>query len=401
MNAARAAGVVVAAAVVVGLAGGAAAPEARQVYAPVWRQPVVEAVPCFLSAFLPPSDAEHCIAWTRRESAGPAFHADTGILLIGGSDKKLHALDAHEGKPLYAVPIPGALTTTPTLDGDAAFFGTDDGHVLRADVSSGKSRWDVVVDAEIEEPVVVDGDLVFAVTGADTLFALNKTTGEAAWSYKHPLPRGITLRGQSRPLVMTVATPEGPKRRVFIGHASGRLTILDRATGTVVDELNISGDDTFGDLDADPFEQNGHVVLASNTKGVMAIDPRTGAELWKTPEPGIVRLARGGNHMVVAAGPQKILGLDAKSGAIRWRFTFDKGSPTRLNVKGGRVQVGSDRSSLFVLDLFSGRPMQYIGSGLGFAADIELWNDMLFATTSAGDVIAYSNGWRGLVQAKR
>ena len=70
-------------------------------------------------------------------------------------------------------------------------------------------------------------------------------------------------------------------------------------------------------------------------------------------------------------------------------------------MQGGRVHVASDRSSLFVLDLFSGRPLQYVGSGLGFAADLELHQDMLFAMTSAGDLLAMSNAFRGLVQAGR
>ncbi len=382
----------------VALLCGAASPEARQVYAKIWRAQVVQGYPCFLSAFLPPSDNEHCISWTRRETAGPAFHPETGVVVVGGSDKMLHALDAHDGSLMWRVPTPGAVVSQPTLFDDGVFFGTDDGHVVRADVTSGRTRWDVVVDAEVDEPPVIDDDLVLVVTGADTLYALQRKTGEAAWSYKHPLPQGITLRGQSKPLVTVVPTSDGPKRRVFVGHASGRLTILDRDTGTVVDELNISGDAPFGDLDADPFVQNGHLVVASNTRGVLALDLQSGAELWRQPETGIVRLARGGNHMIVAAGAKKVLGLDARSGAIRWRFTFDRGAPTRIVVKGGRAHVGSDRGSLYILDLFSGRPLQYVGSGVGFAADPFLWNDMLFATTTAGDVIAMSNAFRGLVQ---
>lgn len=379
----------------------AATPAARQVYAPIWRANAVPMGPCFLSAFLPPQEQERCTSWTRRESSGAAFHAATGTVVVGGSDKKLRAFSAIDGHGLWEVSMPGSVISQPQLWDDGAFFGTDDGHVVRADVSSGRVRWDVTVDAEVTEPVVIDDDLVLVVTGADTLYALKRSSGEPAWSYKHPLPRGITLRGQARPLVVNVASADGPKKRVFAGHASGRMTILDRDTGAVVSELDISQDDTFGDLDADPFEQNGHVVLASNTRGIVSLDPRTGTEAWRNPEPGIVRLARGGKHFVVAAGPGKVLGLDAKSGVIRWRFTFDKGAPTRIVVQGGRVHVASDRGSLYVLDLFSGRPLQYVGSGLGFAADLTLWNDMLFATTTGGDVLALSNAFRGLVQAHR
>ena len=378
----------------------AASPQARQVYGLAWRKQVIETAPCFLSLFLPPAEQEHCTSWTRRESAGPAFHEATGIIVVGGSDHSLRGIQAASGALQWQVKLPGSLMARPVLHDDGAYFGTDDGHVLRADVTSGRVRWDVTVDAEVTEPVVIDDDLVLVVTGNDSLYALKRATGAPAWVHKHPLPRAITLRGQALPLVISVAAPTGPKRQVLIGHASGRLTILERDTGTVVDELGLSGDDSFGDLDADPFVQRGRIVVASASRGVISLDERTHAEVWRAPESGIVRLARGGNHLVIAAGPGKVLALDAVTGAPRWRFSFDKGAPTRIVVKGGRVHVASDRGSVYVLDLFSGRPLQYLGSGLGVAADLELVNDALFVTTAAGDVLALSNAFPGIAFAK-
>ena len=378
----------------------AASPAARQVYGLAWRRPVIETAPCFLSLFLPPAEQERCASWTRRETAAPALHVPTGLVVVGGSDRKLRGIQADSGKTQWETALPGALVAQATLHDDGAYFGTDDGHVLRADVTSGRARWDVTVDAEVTEPVVVDDDLVLVITGNDSLYALKRETGDPAWVHKHPLPRAITLRGQAKPLVVSVATPAGPKRRVMVGHASGRLTILERDTGTVVDEIALSGDDSFGDLDADPFVQRGHILVASASRGIIALDARTHAEVWRTPETGIVRLAHGGNHLVVGAGPGKVVALDAISGAPRWRFTFDKGAPSRIVVKGGRVHVASDRGSVYVLDLFSGRPLQYLGTGLGVAADLELQSDAMFVTTTAGELMALSNAFTGIVHAK-
>ena len=391
----------------VGLALGAAvvvparaeSPQARRVFAPLWKADAVSTGPCFLSAFMPPNDAEHCTSWTRREVASPAFHDATGLVLVGGSDRRLKGFRAMDGRLAWAVATPGAVVARPALVDDGAYFGTDDGHVLRADVTSGRVRWDVSVDAEVTEPVRVDGDLVLVVTGADTVYALDRLTGEARWVHKHPLPRGITIRGQATPFVGIVDTSEGPRTRVYVPHASGRLTVLDRTTGAPVEEINLSADDTFGDLDADPFLQHGRIIAASHTRGVFALEAKNGTEAWRLDEPGIVRLARGGNWMVVAAGAGKVLGLDARSGKVRWRFTFAKGSPTRIVVKGGRVHVGSDRGSLYVLDLFSGRPLQYIGDGLGVAADPELWGDMLFVVTASGELLAYSSSFPGTIHS--
>lgn len=348
---------------------------------------------------------ERCSSWTRRETAGPAFHPGLGVIVVGGSDHQLHALDAHDGRTLWVKTTPGAVVAQPTIHDDGAFVGTDDARVVRVDVSSGRERWQTPVDAEVTEPVVVDGSFVYVVTGADSAYAINKDTGEAVWVAKHPLPRGITLRGQSRPLPYDVAQPDGSvSRRLYVGHADGRLSVLDRDTGAVMFEINLSQDDSFGDLDADPIAHQAKgertkIIVASQSRGIFALDPVSQLESWHTNEPGITRLASGGQPMIVAAGAGKALGLDAATGAIRWRFTWKKGAASRIVVKGGRVHVASDRGAVYVLDLFSGRPLQYAGSGLGTAADVAVWQDMMFVTSTAGSVTALSNAWRGGVQA--
>ncbi|MBM4281985.1 MAG: hypothetical protein FJ137_14905 [Deltaproteobacteria bacterium] len=382
-----------------------ATPEARQVFGLVWSTPIVESSPCILSVVLPPSEQEHCAGWTRRETAGPAFHARLGVVVVGGGDRKLRGLDGHDGHALWERPTPGAVVSRPVLVDAAAYVATDDGRVLKVDVSSGRVRWETPVDAEITEPVVVQDGAVFVVTGGDSTFALSAVTGEALWVHKHALPRGITLRGRALPLPVDVALGDTVSRRLYVGHADGRISVLDRETGARLEELDLSRGDAFGDIDADPLwhrvDGASRVIVASHTRGLFALDPRTHAETWRNAEPGIVRLANGGAPMIVAAGAGKVLGLDARTGQTRWRFTFKKGAPTRLVVQGGRVHVGSDRGALYVLDLFSGRPLQYAGSGLGVAADVEVEGDMLFYTSTSGAVTALSSAWRGPAHAVR
>jgi outer membrane protein assembly factor BamB len=354
---------------------------------------------------MPASEQEHCASWTRRETASPAFHPRLGIVVVGGSDGVLRGLDGRDGSARWSHPTPGAVLAQPTIVDDAAYVGTDDGRVLRVDVSSGRLRWETPVDAEVSEPVVVHEGVVYVVTGADTTFALRADTGEATWTNKHALPRGITLRGRGLPLPVDVVVGDSVSHRLYVGHADGRLGVLDRASGSTIEEVDLSRGDTFGDLDADPVlhrvDGDDRVIVASHTRGISALDPRANSAVWTNPEAGIVRLARGGGAMVVAAGAGKVLGLDARTGQARWRFTFERGAPTRIVVRGGRVHVGSDRGGLYVLDLFSGRPLQYAGSGLGVAADVDVAGDMLFYTSTAGAVTAASSAWRGPVHATR
>jgi len=373
-----------------------------QVYGPLFHTQVIGYGPCLFSLFqLPATREEHCLPWTRRESSGPAFHMPSGLVLVGGSDHRLHAVSAVDGSPVYTAPVNGAIVARPTLAGPHAFFGTDDGHVLRVDITSGRTGFDVTVDAEVIEPVVVDGDDVFVVTGLDTVYAFSRTDGASKWVHKQALPRGITLRGQAKPLVATTTSNGATVDRVYVGHASGTLVALDRETGSVVASTDLGRAEAFNDVDADPVMQAGQVIAASHSGGVFALDPNTLAELWRVDEKGIVRLAAAGKHMVVAASAGAVVGLDAIRGAVRWRFTFEKGAPSRIVVKGGRVHVASDRGPLYVLDLFTGEPLQYFGSGLGIAADPELVGDMLLVLSTAGELHALSNAFAGVTQRRR
>jgi len=377
---------------------GMASPSARQVYGLLWTSPVVELGPCVMSIISTASRKERCIPWTRREAAGPAFHPPTGLVLAGGSDGMLHALSARDGSHVYDVEIPGTLISRPVLSGGDAFFGTDEGRVLRVEIATGRIIWEVEVDAEVTEPVSVHDDAIFVATGLDSVYAFGRDDGAPRWVHKQALPRGITLRGQARPLAVEIPTEEGAELRVFVGHASGAVIALDANTGRILAEVDLARGEAFNDVDADPIYQSGHLIVAGHASGIHALDPVTLKEAWSIRELGMVRLAKAGPYMGVAAGAGAVVGFDARTGKIRWRFTFEKGAPTRLDVKGGRVHFGSDRGSLYVLDLFSGRPLQYYGSALGVAADVDLVGDMMFVVSTAGELHALSNAFRGTGQ---
>lgn len=378
----------------------AAAPSARQVYAPVWMTDVLRREPCLFTVAQPAARAESCIPWTRRETASPAFHAPTGIVILGGHDEQLHGVSGIDGGLLYREPLQGDLVTQPVLEGDSAYFGTTEAHLYRSDVTTGELRWETPVDAEVIEPVVVYDDTVYAITGLETVYAVDRTSGEVRWAQKHPLPGGITLRGQARPLLAEVRVNGEPQLRLYVGHATGRLTVLDAQSGRPIDEITLATGETFIDVDADPLLHEGRLIAASHGSGVFALDPVKLEPLWRFEEKGIVRLGSGGSRRIIAAGAGKVIGLDAETGKERWRFTFPRGAPTRPVTKGGRVHVGSDRGALYVLDLFSGEPLQYFGSGLGFATTPELYADMLFVVSTPGRLFALSNAFAGKVQRR-
>ena len=95
--------------------------------------------------------------------ASAAVTAD--IVVIGGRDKMVHALNSQTGEPLWTYPAKSRVDSSPVIVGERIFFGTVGGELVALNLNSGEKVWEFVVGAAIiASPSVVDGKLVI---GAD------------------------------------------------------------------------------------------------------------------------------------------------------------------------------------------------------------------------------------------
>ena len=89
----------------------------------------------------------------------------TDLLVIGGRDKMVHALNSQTGEPLWTYPAKSRVDSSPVIVGERVFFGTVGGELVGLHLNSGEKVWEFVVGAAmIASPSVVDGKLVI---GAD------------------------------------------------------------------------------------------------------------------------------------------------------------------------------------------------------------------------------------------
>jgi len=381
-------------ALVLGVLFSSSAGLAWQGYQMLWQQSVRSQAPCAASLIQPPSDKERCIRWSPRFAGGPVFHEDLRLILVGSDDNNLTAFSVRNGEKVYQTELPGNLASQPALTEDQhVVMGTEDGFVVKMDATNGQIAWSVKVDAEILEPPVVDGKNVFVVTGLDSLYALSLASGQAIWQYKQALPAGMTLRGQSRP-VLHRPLPGAPAERVILGHADGHISFLDATNGKAIKQVNLGNDENFADVDTDPVIHGKMVFAASYGKGVYALDIRSGEIKWTLSEKSITQLATDGD-VLVAAGPQKALAIDLQTRKVRWRTSFTKGAPGRIHLQGGRVHIPVDLGRVEILSLSNGQPLQALGSGLGVSADIHLNRDLLIYLSNSGYLIATTNALLG------
>lgn len=87
------------------------------------------------------------VVWTFSASdQSQAFRSSpalaNGRVFFGGRDKRLHALDAHSGKELWAHVAKTRIDASPVVVGDRVFFGSGDGRLTAVDARDGRVAWE-------------------------------------------------------------------------------------------------------------------------------------------------------------------------------------------------------------------------------------------------------------------
>ncbi len=83
------------------------------------------------------------------------------VIVLGGRDKNLRALDKKTGKQRWAFRTRGRIDSSPVLVGDRVFVGSADGNLYEVDVKTGHERWRYETGAPISaSPAVAASTLV-------------------------------------------------------------------------------------------------------------------------------------------------------------------------------------------------------------------------------------------------
>lgn len=341
--------------------------------------PVIVKNYCLSSFFSEPETG--CISWNRYETAGPLLNQDQ--IYIGGSDGRLHVVSLKTGLTQKRITLPGKLKSQPTLFGKMLLLGTDQGYLISLNTETWKQNWQQKLDAELPNPVLVSNEQIFVLSGLATLYSLDVHTGDILWEQKRPMSVGLGLKTQSNPLIL------GDK--LVVGNPSGKLDFMRLSDGFLLFDVLI-GDakKSFPNIATDPVlvGQN-KIAVAGFNQGLAILDSVTGVIVWTLALPNITRLVTADN-LLIAAGPKELTAVDISTQKIAWRFKYTKGAPNRLITKNGLLYFGSDQDALYVLELKTGKPLQVLGSGLGFAGDFDFSSDhTLYALSTAGYLYQY------------
>jgi len=140
-----------------------------------------------------------------------------------------------------------------------------------------------------EAPPIVNDGIMFVTTPQNQAFALDAATGDLRWRYVREFPEDLVQFHQTN---RGVALYDD---KVFFGTADAFVVALDARSGDVVWERKVADHRLGYYITMAPLVADGKVMIGTSggergIRGfVTALDPATGATLWKTytiPEPG-------------------------------------------------------------------------------------------------------------------
>lgn len=224
-----------------------------------------------------------------RLSGGPG--AGDGLVVVGGLDGEVIALDAATGAQKWTASVPNEVIAAPTIGLGMVFVRSNDGRVTAFDAASGERRW--------------------------------------FWNRDVPI---LSLRGNSAPAL-------GPGY-VFVGNDDGTVSALAASDGRSTWDVPVAQPDgrseldRMADIDGAPVLEGTVLYATSFKKQTMAIDAPSGRPMWASEHGGAGRLGVASDKLIVADPAGTVFGLDKTSGSALW----SQPSLARRDLTGAAVQ---------------------------------------------------------------
>ena len=209
------------------------------------------------------------------------------LVVVRAVDGKLHALAAESGHELWQVqqPVPSLSlrgTSKPTIVGEVAICGFDNGKVVAANLSDGSSAWETVITPphgsnEIER--LNDVDATPRVEGSDVYVAqfqgkvakLALESGQIWWSHEMSSYRGMAIDGDD----------------IYVATADGEIVAMRGSSGIVLWKQ-----DALMRRALTAPAVSGNAIVVGDYQGfVHWLDVKTGA---------VIGRARAGKHAILA-----------------------------------------------------------------------------------------------------
>ncbi len=299
-------------------------------------------------------------------------------VFVGSSDHGLYAIRAEDGSVLWRFETLGFVNCAPLYSRgeDAVYFGSNDGALYKVAARDGRLLWRFMTNAEVSRRPVLEEGLLYVMNANDTLLALEPATGKLRWHQHRSPAMGMEVSGYSGPAFWrgkvfagfsdgTVAAFDsvtGAERWAPVDLAAE----VEATTGEAPQYLDVDTTPVPETIEAGPA-----VFVGSYAGGVFALDAETGSQIWSNPGvKGVTELTlwkqaahRGPSGdppsparrlLLAASGTTGLWALDPESGAEVWRRTLPRGGFSAPVPIQGALLVSASRLGVFLLSPLGG-----------------------------------------------
>jgi outer membrane protein assembly factor BamB len=304
----------------------------------------------------PAKQVEFAEAWQFAMSGGHYFYVGSGStptldderLYYGSDGGDFWALDQRTGLPVWTFRLEGGagsqIRSSPAVQDGRVCFGASDGNLYCLDAATGRELWRYHVGDRIDSSPAVAPSLGLLFVGLEltvparggSVTALQLATGEKAWEFAVESPvHGSPIYDAQLGLVAC-------------GTSSGDLLLLDAAAGTLRWRVAVGGE-----VKAAPaFDRGRHAVVAATVNGfVRSVELATGRVLWtvKVGEIDSTPLVVD-DQIYVASTDKHLYLLNAAHGKLILKLATTGKNHSSPRAIGGRIYFGSSSGIVYEFD---------------------------------------------------
>lgn len=237
-------------------------------------------------------------------------------LVVAGFEGEVKALSLDTGKQLWETELELNISGGVGGGEGMVLLGGTEGEVVALDDRSGEQLWRAETSSEILSRPGVNRGVVVVRSVDGQLAGFNAPDGVPRWTFQRNVPV-LTLRGTSDPLLIQQA--------VIVGLDSGKMAVLDIASGRVYWERTVAPPsgrselDRLVDIDATPRVVGRTIYVATYQGRVAAVNVENGEILWSRDLSTYSGIDVDRGQVYVTDAESVVWALDRTSGVAVWR----------------------------------------------------------------------------------
>lgn len=236
----------------------------------------------------------------------PAIHDNRLYAGIEVGDRTLVGYNLEKSKRLWSESYPH-ISTSPLVDGDKIYFGTNRSLFFCAETGSGAEVWKYKTEAAVQSSPAQQGEFIVFGDNQGWLYSLNAKDGKENWK--------IRLEGS------IFSHPVLDELQAFVGTVNGKMYSVSLYTGEIIWEKDFEGA-IFGS----PALYKNALYFGNNAHEVVALHKETGEQIWKFKTRGIVNTVPlpSPDYLYVASWDKNLYVLNRFSGKLVFKYELDK-----------------------------------------------------------------------------